>query len=360
MLRRFRRRSPRSDAMSRAPAEPPIPARAVLALAGLAAAVLIAGPALASESFLSPLGEIAARQRHHFTIATLIILLPILPVLVLTPVIMWRYRRRQSSGRVYSPDWEFNRWLEMAMWGVPILVVIALAWALIVATQRLNPYDPVGPDPLRIDVIGLDWKWLFVYPDEEVASVGEFVVPAGRPIALRITTDTVMQSFFIPALAGQIYAMPGMRTELNLIADEPGETRGQNSQYSGDGFPHQRFTVRALPQEGFDAWVEAAKTAGTPLGEATYTTLSRPSILTDLRTDLGLSGAGPIHFALEIGDLFDCVMARYHRGTPVTPDIQPGSPAFRAGEPGASAPQAEHCIPHPGTHASHHAGKHDG
>ncbi|UOM32746.1 cytochrome c oxidase subunit II [Acuticoccus sp. I52.16.1] len=331
----------------------------VLIVAGLAAG-LLAGPAVAGESFLVPLGEIAARQRNHFYIATLIILLPILPVLLLTPFVMWFYRRREGSVRAYTPNWEFNRWLEVAMWGVPILVVVALATALIVATQRLNPYDRLGPDPLQVDVIGLDWKWLFIYPEQQVASVGEFVVPAGRPVTLRITTDTVMQSFWIPALAGQIYAMPGMRTELNMRATEPGETRGQNSQYSGDGFPHQRFTVRALPEGGFDAWVDAARTLGTPLEAATYTTLSKPSILSDMRGDLGLEGEGPVNFRLRTSGLFDCVMARYHSGEAVTPQLQPGSPTFDAAAAGAGAPDAATCTPHrAGAHAMH-SDTHDG
>ncbi len=168
-----------------------------------------------------------------------------------------------------------------------------------------------------------------------------------------------MQSFWIPALAGQIYAMPGMRTELNLVADRPGETRGQNSQYSGVGFPHQRFLVRALPQPAFDAWVEAAKTGGTPLETDTYTTLTKRSTLPELRTDLGLAGDGPINFALQAGGLFDCVVARYHSGNAVTPQLQPGSPSFDAAEPGATAPHAD-CTPHAaGAHAMH-ADKHDG
>ena len=350
-----------------------------LAAAALSFAALAAGPALGAESFLRPLGEVAERQRSHFLVATLLILLPILPVLIFTPLVLWRYRRRHASKAAYTPQWEFNPWLEAAMWGAPVVIVGLLSAALIVASTRLDPYTPVGPDPMRVDVVGLDWKWLFIYPDEGVASVGEFVLPVGRAVSLRLTTDTVMQSFFIPALAGQIYAMPGMRTELNFSADAPGETRGLNAQYNVDGFPHQRFAVRALDADDFAAWVESAKTSGPAFGEDTYATLAERGTVADLRTALGLPGTGPVNFALEASGIFECVLHRYHGGAAVPPAVQPGSPDFRAAIPmtgstvcavgdapapagaradGAAPAQAATGAPTPST--SSHAGHHDG
>lgn len=143
--------------------------------------------------------------------------------------------------------------------GVPILIICILGFWLWHHTVRFDPYKPLGDNPLQIQVVGLDWKWLFIYPEQGVASVGEMAIPVDRPVSLTLTTDTVMQSFMVSALAGQIYAMPGMETKLNLIADRPGTTLGQNTQYSGEGFAQQKFTVHALPEADWNAWVNEAQ-----------------------------------------------------------------------------------------------------
>jgi len=294
------------------------------------AAVAASEPQVAYETldtFLSPLGTIAQEERLHLLRVILILLIAVLPVLVGTPLIVWRYRRRRPHG-AYAPTWDFDKRLEAAMWGVPTLIVVALGIALVHSTLRLDPYKALPGEPVNVDVVGLDWKWLFIYPDEGVASVGELVIPAGRPVSLRITSDTVMQSFFIGPLAGQIYAMPGMRTRLHLQAERPGLAEGEATQYNGPGFSQQRFLTRAVTDDAFAAWVEQAQASGTVLDERTYHRLAQRSTLRGLREDLGLDGDGPVLMSLADANLFDRVMARYHQGRPLTPAEQPGSPTF--------------------------------
>lgn len=309
------------------PTLPPLRWAASLALAALGAAAILATPAGATESFLSPIGPTAEGQREHLGVVMVLIMIAVLPVLVGTPLLFWFYRRSNAKAR-YAPTWEFNSWLEVAMWAVPTISVAAMAVMLIQATHRLDPYRPLSGQPVRVDVIGLDWKWLFLYRDHGVASVGELVVPVGRPVALRLTSDTVMQSFWVPEVAGQIYAMPGMRTELHLLVDREATTRGENTQYNGSGFPHQEFVVRAVSEADFAAWTQPDE--GAPaLTEDTYRTVAKQSILAGLRTDLGLEGDGPIQFTLGAPSLFDQVVARYRGSAPVTHEAQPGSPQYK-------------------------------
>lgn len=307
------------------------------------AAILAAAPGAAwaeMQGFLRPLGPIAELQRAELIWATALITVAILPVLLGVPWILWRYRRRNTRAK-YRPQWHFDTRLEILMWGGPMLIVAALAVWLAQAVFLIDPYRSIGPEmaqgmefeidgsPLRVDVIGLDWKWLFVYPEEGVASVGELVLPVGRPITLRLTTDTVMQSFMAPGLAGQIYAMAGMVTEMNLIATETGSTLGENTQYNGPGFARQRAPVRAVPPQDYAAWLEEARAEGAVLDAAAYATLARSGDLAQARADLDLGGAGPIRFDLAADALLERVVGRYTSGAPIPPAAQPGSPAYR-------------------------------
>ncbi len=192
------------------------------------------------DSFLEPAGPVASAQRAHLAVVVLVTMIAVLPVVVLVPVILWRYRYSNSKAR-YAPEWGRSGKLELVLWGVPFLIIAVLSVMLWRSTVKLDPYEPLGSaaETLRVEVIGLDWKWLFLYPDLGIATVNELAFPAGRPVALNLTTDTVMQSFMVPALAGQIYAMPGMITDLNLQADAEGVMLGANSQYNGEGFADQ-------------------------------------------------------------------------------------------------------------------------
>ncbi|WP_206076990.1 cytochrome ubiquinol oxidase subunit II [Palleronia sediminis] len=311
----------------------------VLALAMLAFPAAAQEVGAEARGFLRPLGPIAELQRTELIWASVLISIAILPVLIGVPVILWRYRRRNTRAR-YAPDWSFDTRLEIVMWVVPALIVIALSVWLTQAVIRIDPYREIdaamademgfeieGP-PVRVDVVGLDWKWLFLYPEEGIASVGEMIVPVGHPVRMRITSDTVMQSFMASGLAGQIYAMAGMETRLNLIADEPGVTLAQNTQYNGPHFPSQRAPVRAVPVAEFDAWADDARRAGVTLDAESYAALAVAGTVDDARERLGLDGAGPIQLRLDDAFLFDRVVGRYRTGEPVPRDAQPGSPAY--------------------------------
>lgn len=306
-----------------------------LAQLGLVAgAVLVAAAAAhaSPDSFLDPLGPVADAQRTHLFRVIAITMIAIVPVLVALPLILWRYHRRTGTGSyrpggLYRPDWEFSGPLEIAMWGVPFTIIAVLGWWLWHETRALDPYKPTGPDPLQIQAIGLDWKWLFVYPEQGFATLGEMAVPVGRPVRIELTTDTVMQSLRISALAGQIYAMPGMRTELNFTASRPGETRGENTQFSGMGFAQQSFTVRALGEADWTRW--AAEAPLRPLDAQTYGLLAKPTTPKQTADLLG-APAEIVRLAPVEPHLFHEVMMRYHDGTPVPASRQPGAPGFEA------------------------------
>ncbi len=289
-------------------------------------------------NFLDPLGPIARFQRLELIWASVLILIAVLPVLVGAPWILWRYRRSNRDAG-YAPGWSFNTRLEIAMWGVPVLIVIALGIWLTQATVRIDPYREIdlemaegfdirleGP-PVAIDTVGLDWKWLHIYPDEGIATVGELVVPVDRPVTMRLTTDTVMQSFMAPGLAGQIYAMPGMVTRLNFIADRVGETFAENTQYNGPGFAEQRSPVRAVPRDEYILWTAAA-TGAPPLDERAYARLAASGTLDEAREAFGQEGDGPLVFTLPDRRLFLRIVARYVTGEAIAPENQPGSPVY--------------------------------
>lgn len=284
-------------------------------LAGCLLACIPAHIAMASEtlqqSFLQPMGPVAEEQFTHLLRVVGISMVVILPVLIGVPLILWRYRYSRPRGE-YTPEWEFSKKLEYSMWGVPALIVIVLSSWLWYSTAKLDPYTRLGPEPLQVQVIGLDWKWLFIYPDEGIATVDELAVPVGRPVELTLTTDTVMQSFLIAPLTGQIYAMPGMTTKLNFSATRAGEAEGENTQYNGDGFGRQKFTVRALAPDDFSAWISRGQ-SGLTLDENTYDTLRRQTVLIDARGDLGLDKSDePIFMSLGQKNTFQQIVAKYH------------------------------------------------
>ena len=265
------------------------------------------------QSFLQPMGPVAQEQSAHLMRVVGITMLVILPVLLGVPFILWRFRYAKPRGD-YAPEWEYSGKLEYLLWGVPVVVVAVLASWLWYSTDKLDPYEQLGPDPLQVQAIGLDWKWVFIYPEEGMATVDELVVPVGRPVEMTLTTDTVMQSLLIAPLTGQIYAMPGMTTKLNFSAPRTGEAEGENTQFNGDGFGRQKFTVRALEPADYESWI-ARGDSGLTLDEETYRILRRRTVLADARGDLGLeTSAEPIVMTLSQPDIFQQIVAKYHGG----------------------------------------------
>src|SRR5262249_46585306 len=193
------------------------------------------------------------------------------PVIGMAFLFAWRYRASNRAA-TYAPTWTYSARIDALVWLVPALIVIAVGILVWRSTHRLDPYRVIASNvpALDIQVVAQDWKWLFIYPEPGVAVVNQMAIPARRPISLRITSDTVMNSFYVPALAGQIYAMAGMQTRLQMLADAPGRFVGRNTQYSGGGFADQHFEVVAMTAADFDAWVARAKQADDRLTARTY------------------------------------------------------------------------------------------
>ncbi|MFC6182961.1 MULTISPECIES: ubiquinol oxidase subunit II [Pseudoxanthomonas] len=258
--------------------------RALQAAVAMSAAAVLSGCNL---QVLNPAGDIAARQGHLILVATALMLIVIIPVIALTFWFAWRYRASNTQA-TYKPDWDHSTQLELVIWGVPLLIIIALGAVTWIGTHLLDPYRPLGriaegrpvPEavkPLEVQVVALDWKWLFVYPEYGVASVNQMAAPVDRPITFRLTSSSTMNAFYVPALAGMIYTMPAMETKLHAVMNKAGDYEGFSSHYSGAGFSHMRFRFHALSDEGFDRWIEETRAGGQALTRAEYLQLEVPS-----------------------------------------------------------------------------------
>ena len=268
----------------------PTAPRGSLALKGLRVAAVLAVAGLLTGCKLvtmDPAGDVAVQQRNLIIASTALMLLVIVPVIALTFIFAWRYRASNASA-TYDPDWHHSTQLEVVIWTVPLLIIIALGAMTWISTHTLDPFRPLSrlapnkpvpadAKPLRVEVVALDWKWLFVYPELGVASLNEMAAPTNVPISFRITSSSVWNTFSVPALAGMIYAMPGMETQLQAVMNKEGEFTGLSGHYSGSGFSRMTFTFRSLSQQGFDEWVAKAKASGTPLDRAAYLKLDKPS-----------------------------------------------------------------------------------
>ncbi|HMN43900.1 MAG TPA: ubiquinol oxidase subunit II [Povalibacter sp.] len=256
---------------------------------------------------LNPSGDIAAQQRDLLVVSTVLMLLIIVPVMALTLFFAWRYRASNREAR-YEPDWHHSMRLELVIWSAPLLIIICLGAITWLGTHLLDPYRPLDrihagkavpeqAQPLEVQVVALDWKWLFIYPEQGIATVNELAVPVDRPLSLSITASSVMNSLYIPELAGMIYAMPGMETKLHAVLNRHGESEGFSANYSGAGFSGMRFRLRGLDDGEFANWVESARTAQASLTRETYLELEKPSEKEPVR-----------HFAAVDAQLFDAVL----------------------------------------------------
>jgi len=236
---------------------------------------------------LSPSGDVAMQQRDLVLISTALMLLIIIPVMALTVLFAWRYRSANKQAK-YDPDWDHSTGLELVIWAAPLLIIICLGAITWMGTHLLDPYRrldriaagqpvPAERKPLTVEVVALDWKWLFIYPEQGIATLNELAAPVDRPIHFKISASSVMNSFYIPALAGQIYAMPAMQTQLHAVINKAGRFEGFSANYSGAGFSKMRFTFLGLDDGEFDAWVAKAKAAGGSLDRAAYLELEKPS-----------------------------------------------------------------------------------
>jgi cytochrome o ubiquinol oxidase subunit II len=230
-----------------------------------------------NEGVLDPHGPVGKAERVILFDSTAIMLAVVIPVIVLTLVFAWWFRARNKRAR-YRPDWEYSGRIEMIIWCIPALIILFLGGIAWTGSHDLDPPAPLADRaaPLDIEVISLDWRWLFIYPHEGIASLNRLIVPAGVPLRFRLTSTTVMNSFFVPQLGSQIYTMPNMVTRLNLEADQPGTFEGLSAQFSGDGFSDMRFDLVATEAGAFKAWVDTTKTQGGVLDAGTFKELERP------------------------------------------------------------------------------------
>jgi cytochrome o ubiquinol oxidase subunit 2 len=249
---------------------------------------------------LNPMGEIAIQQKTLLGWAVFLMLLVIIPVFIMVPLFAWKYREK-NKGSKYSPEWGHSTLLEVIWWGVPFIIIVILGTITWISSHKLDPYRPIVSEnrPIRIQVIALNWKWLFIYPEYNIATVNFIQFPVDVPLNLELTSDAPMNSLAIPQLGGQIYAMQGMTTKLHLIAEKEGEFKGYSANYSGSGFSGMRFTAKASSIQEFNDWLKTARKSGISLTLSQYEKLSAPS-----QNNL------PEYFSSVDAELFEMVLSK--------------------------------------------------
>jgi cytochrome o ubiquinol oxidase subunit II len=245
--------------------------------AGLAGALALAISGCAGSIFDS-VGPVGADDSKILIDATLIMLAIIVPTILLAFWMAWRYRASNTKAE-YLPYWSYSGRIEAIVWSIPILTIMFIGGVIWIGSYRLDPFRPLPSKtpPVEVQVVSLDWKWLFIYPQQGVATVNQLVVPAGTPVHFSITSGSVFNVFFVPRLGSMIYAMPGMVSQLNLQADRPATLWGQSAMFSGDGFSDMQFQVKSVPPAEFAAWAQGARGAGPMLDQTTYAQLARQS-----------------------------------------------------------------------------------
>jgi cytochrome o ubiquinol oxidase subunit II len=243
-----------------------------------ATAVIFAAGACTRRGIMDPVGPVAAAEKQILINSTAIMLAIIVPTMIATVAFAWWFRRGNTKAE-YRPNWEYSGAIELVIWSVPALTVILLGGIAWISSHDLEPSKPLASKtpPLNVQVVSLDWKWLFIYPDQHIATVNQLVVPAGTPVNFQLTSATVWNTFFVPQMGSMIYTMPNMTTRLNLQADRPGVYEGRSAHFSGDGFPGMEFNVHAVAPQQFAAWANQARGSGQVLDAATYAQLAKPS-----------------------------------------------------------------------------------
>jgi len=230
-------------------------------------------------ALLDPAGPISAHEKTLILTAWWLMVLVALPVFILTFWFAWHYRASNRKA-TYKPTWDFSWSVDAFIWVLPLVIVVILGVLAWTTTHDLAPYKPIASKkkPLQVDVVSFDWKWLFIYPEQHIATVNQLVLPVDRPVNFRLTSDTVMTSFFIPRLGSQIYAMAGMKTRLNLLADRPGTFNGLNIQFSGRGYSDMKFQVIANHEADFENWVTSVQKSKQKLDMTALAKLKKPSV----------------------------------------------------------------------------------
>src|SRR5438309_1919520 len=230
-------------------------------------------------NILNPQGPIGAADKTILIDSLAIMLAIVLPTIAAVFAFAYWFRASNPKAR-YLPDWAYSGRIELVVWSIPTLTIILLGGVAWIGAHQLDPAMPVegSGKPLKIQAVSLDWKWLFIYPDQRIATINTLTVPAGVPLQFRLTSASVMNAFFIPQFGSMIYTMYGMTTRLNLQADTPGTFQGLSSHFSGDGFSGMHFDVHVVPSEQFSKWAQDASSARQALDERGYAEIAKPSI----------------------------------------------------------------------------------
>jgi cytochrome o ubiquinol oxidase subunit 2 len=270
----------------------------ILSIIGLFAALFAYRHNIA---MLNPQGIVATKERNLMLLTVFMSLFVIIPVYIMTFVIAWKYRETNAKAK-YNPDWDSSTFAETVWWAIPIIIISILAVITWNTSHSLDPFKPLDSNkpPLTVQVVALDWKWLFIYPKQQIASVNYIQIPENTPVKFEITSDAPMNSFWIPELGGQIYAMSGMSTNLNLMADRTGSYRGSSANISGRGFAGMHFTVESVSRRNFDNWTYKVRQDQNILDLATYNKLARPS-----------QNNRPIHYSNVDPHLYDTIVMKY-------------------------------------------------
>jgi len=252
-----------------------------------------------NRGILDPVGPVGAAEKTILINSTAIMLAIIIPTMIATVAVAFWFRRGNAKA-TYLPDWEYSGAVEMVVWGIPVLTIMLLGGIAWIGSHNLEPSTPLKSTvkPVEVEVVSLDWKWLFIYPEQGIATVNQLVVPQGTPVSFKLTSATVWNSFFVPQFGTMIYTMPRMTTRLNLQADRPGVYDGLSSHFSGDGFPGMQFKAHVLPPDQFAMWAQGARGSGQVLDGRAYAELTKPS-----------SYVAPVTYGAVAPDLFDAIVA---------------------------------------------------
>lgn len=252
---------------------------------------------------LNPKGTIGVQERNLIGIALGLMLIVVIPVFILTAVIVWKYRAEKQAR--YEPNWDHSKALEAIWWGFPCAIILILSVITWNSSHTLDPFKPLqsSAHPVTVEVVALDWKWLFIYPELGISSVNFFQFPVNTPVHFLITADAPMNSFWIPQLGGQMYAMPGMSTQLHLMASQAGSYNGVSANISGKGFAGMKFTAKASTQAEFDEWVASVRQAPKRLGVDEYAALAQPSENTPV-----------VYYSWTQPDLYNQVVMKFMAG----------------------------------------------
>lgn len=229
-------------------------------------------------ALMNPKGQVGVDIKGIILIATWLMLLVVVPVIILIFVFAWKYRASNTSA-TYDPDWSHSTKIEVVVWLIPCLIIIALGIITWKSSHDLDPYKPLESNvkPVQVEAVAMNWKWLFIYPELKIATVNQLALPVNTPVNFKITSDSIMNSLFIPQLGSQVYAMAGMETKLHLIANEAGTYDGMSANYSGGGFSGMKFKAIAMSNFEFDKWVEQVRASSKQLGAEDYKVLAKPS-----------------------------------------------------------------------------------